>query len=64
MKVTVRKKHGKFSISTEKVSRLVDCYINELEEQEVMHVEIVLLLLDIFSKAELEKLGFSEFLKE
>lgn len=52
------------SVSNEKTSQLIGCYIDELEEQEVPHVEIVRLLLDIFSKTELEAMGHGEFIED
>ena len=48
----------------EKTAKVISEYIDELEEQEVPHVEIVHLLMDIFSKAELETLGFGDFIKD
>lgn len=52
------------SVSKHGLSGLIRSYINELEEQEVMHAEIVSLLIDSFPRETLEELGFGEFIED
>lgn len=48
------------TLSKASVTSLIKSYIDELEEQEVMRVEIDAMLLDIFPRQVLEELGFCE----
>lgn len=52
------------SINKEKVEKLVQLYINELEDQDVMHAEIAHMLIDVFGKEDLVKMGFGEFIED
>lgn len=52
------------SINKASVSNIINAYIDELEDQEVMHAEIVSILMDDFSREELEDLGFGEFIED
>jgi len=52
------------SLAEEKVKKIIQLYIDELEEQEVMHVDIAWILLDVFGRKDLERLGFGEFIED
>jgi len=52
------------TLEKNKVAKLLGNYIEELECQDTTHAEVVNLIMHIFSREEIEKLGFGEFIKD
>ena len=52
------------NVETCRIANFIQHYINEQEEAEVMHVDIVHTLLGFFSKEDLVEYGFADFIKD
>lgn len=50
--------------ATSRIANFIQHYIDEQEEAEVMHVDIVHTLLGFFSKEDLVEYGFADFIKD
>lgn len=54
----------KITVNKKSLEGVISLYIGELEDQDVVHMEIVSILLDLFTREELESLGFGEFIED